>query len=256
MTDAARLTELIGELPEGATVAIGGAGLQRKPMALVRALAASGATSLRIVSYLGSVDVDYLIASGVVGEVHSAGVGLDGFGLAPAFRMGRQTGTVDFVEWSEGSLAAALQAAGLGLDSMPAGTSPESAVVQLNSHLRVAPDTFTGTPTVFAAALPIDLCLLHLSALDQAGNGYISGDAAADQLLTRAASRTVATADGKIEQDPSRAAIPRLWLSDAAVVDHASWPTGSHPTSLIDLAAMTRWAGSDGSDPALLEASS
>jgi glutaconate CoA-transferase subunit A len=256
VSDAPRLGELIGTLPPGATVAIGGAGLQRKPMALVRALAASGATNLRVVSYLGSVDVDYLIASGVVGEVHSAGVSLDGFGLAPAFRNGRQEASITNVEWSEGSLAAALLAAGQGLDSMAAGTSPNSDIIEANPSLRVAPDPFTGNPTVYAAAMPIDLCLLHLSAVDAAGNGYITGDAAADQIMARAAVRTVATADHTIEDDPARAAIPRMWLTETAVVGNAAWPSGSHPASLIDLAALTRWAGSGGDDITLLEAPS
>ncbi|MCP3975763.1 MAG: acyl CoA--acetate/3-ketoacid CoA transferase subunit alpha [bacterium] len=250
---SAEAASLLGDLASGSLVAIGGTGLQRKPMTLVRALARSGATDLRIVSYLGSVDVEYLIATGVVAEVHSAGVGLDGFGLAPAFRSGRQNRSLRFVEWSEGSLATSLQAAALGLPSMPTPTSPDSAVVDQNPFLGSFPDPFDGTSTVSAQALQIDLCLLHLSGVDERGNGYITGDYGADQLLARAATRTVATADELVVADPRLAAIPRLWLAATQVVTAGSWPTGSHPSALVDVTAVGRWAGKPGDDAALLE---
>ena len=244
--------ELLGHIDDGALIGIGGAGLQRKPMSLVRALATSGAKDLRIVSYLGSVDVDYLIASGVVAEVHSAGVSLDGFGLAPAFRNARQTGAITFVEWSEGSLAAALEAATLGLGSMPAVTDPRSDVMAVNPHLTVAADPFTGDDVVFAEALHLDLTLLHLSGVDEAGNGYIAGDTGADDLLVRASRRVVATADAAVEADPPAAAIPRIWLTGIAVDDRGSWPTGSHPKRLVDVPGFGAWAASKGDDPSLL----
>lgn len=253
MTQAGSLADLIGTIESGATIGIGGAGLQRKPMSLVRAIAASGATDLRIVSYLGSVDVDYLIASGVVSEVHSAGVALDGFGLAPGFRNARQNGTVRFVEWSEGSLAAALQAASLGLGSMPAVTDPRSDVVAHNPHLQVAADPFTRVDVAFAKALHLDLAVVHLSAIDDVGNGYIAGDAAADALIVRAAGRAVATADEEVATDPTRAAIPRIWLDVVAVDDAGAWPTGSHPRHLVDVGTFGAWAASKGDDPSKLE---
>lgn len=247
------LSDVLGEIDDGAVVGIGGAGLQRKPMALVKALAESGARDLRIVSYLGSVDVDLLLAAGVVAEIHSAGVSLDGFGLAPGFRTARQTGNVRFVEWSEGSLAAALHAAGLGLPSQPAVTDPRSEVVDVNPHLLVASDPFTGTDVVFARALSLDVAIVHLTGVDDAGNGYIDGDTAADELLVRAARRAVATADARVDADPQSAAIPRIWLERVTVMDSAAWPTGSHPAHLVDVAALGEWAASRGDDPSLVE---
>lgn len=250
---AAPPAQLLGNISDGALIGIGGAGLQRKPMSLVRALAASGASDLRVVSYLGSVDVDYLIASGVVAEVHSAGVSLDGFGLAPAFRAARQAGTIRFVEWSEGSLAAALHAASLGLPSVGAVTDPRSDVVRVNPHLTVAADPFTSADVVFAEALALDLALIHLSGVDDEGNGYVAGDTGADDLLVRAASRVVATADTVVESDPQRAAIPRIWIGASTVDDRGSWPSGSHPRRLVDVGAYAAWAASSGDDPSLLE---
>lgn len=248
-----RILEQLRSLGDGATIGIGGAGLQRKPMSLVRLVGDSGVRDLRIVSYLGSVDVDYLIASGVVAEVHSAGVGLDGFGLAPAFRRSRQDGAVRFVEWSEGSLASALQAASLGLPSMPCPTDPRSDIVEVNPHLAVAADPFTGDDVVFAEALRLDVGLLHLGAVDQAGNGYVDGDIMADDLIATAATVTLATADTECPADPPRAAIPAIWLTATQIEDGSAWPTGSHPRHLVDVACFGAWAASSGDDTSLLE---
>lgn len=252
--DASRIRELI---PDGSTVAVGGAGLSRKPMALLSDLAASGAVDIRLVSFLGSVDVELLIAAGVVRSVHTSGVSLDGFGLAPAYRKARQGGSVSVVEWSEGSLSAALEAAARGLGSLPTTTSPQSDVVAENDWLTVAADVFTGVDTVFARAVRPDVALIHAAAADATGNIYIAGDTAIDGLLARASATTVASVE-RVEDglDPASAAISRLWVDEVQVRPGGSWPTESHPAALVDLAAVGRWAGSDGTDPDLLRWSS
>ena len=245
--------ELAGDLVrDGATIAIGGAGLSRKPMSLVDALASSGARDLTIVSFLGSVDVELLLASGSVSELHTAGVDLAGFGLAPAYRAARQDRSVRVIEWSEGSLMAALEAQARGLRSMPAPTSPQTELVATNPWLGVHPDPMAGSDVVFARALPIDLALLHVPSADSSGNLHIAGDVGVDGLIARAAARTLATTEAVGDDEPSAAAISRLWVDEIRVDRGGSWPTACHPVSLIDLDAVARWAGSDGLDRSLL----
>ena len=248
--------ELVGtvELSDGMTVAIGGAGLQRKPMALLRALVAAGANNLVVVSYLGSVDVEFLLASGVVAEVHSAGVGLDGFGLAPAFRRARQSGSVRWVEWSEGSLLGALEASSRGLPSMPVMTDPRSDITR-SEWLRTVVDPFTGADVVHARALAPDLALLHASSMDSLGNLYYDGDEAIDGVLARAATHTLATASCLVDADPERVAVPSLWVDEAMVDPDAPWPTGCEPATLIDVGAVAAWAKGDGTEPTSLSPS-
>ena len=59
------IDDVVGELRDGMTVGIGGWGSRRKPMALVRAIAASGLKDLHVVSY-GGPDVGLLCAAGKV----------------------------------------------------------------------------------------------------------------------------------------------------------------------------------------------
>ena len=55
--------QLADEIDDGAVIGLGGAGLQRKPMAALAALVAAGRRDLRVVSFLGSLDVELLLAA-------------------------------------------------------------------------------------------------------------------------------------------------------------------------------------------------
>lgn len=245
---------LRGLVPDGAVVAVGGTGLTRKPMELLRILLAGGVKDLSMVSFLGSVDVELLLAAGAVGRLHTAGVSLDGFGLAPAYRAARQHGSIEVVEWSEGSLAAALEAAARGLPSLPCGTAPGSDVVRHNPWLGAHPDPPTGVDVVFARALRPDVALLHAGAADERGNIYLEGDFGIDGLLARAAQVTVVSVEEVIaEADPARAALSRVWVDAVVALPGGAWPTECFPATLVDLAVLGGWAGSGGTQAHLLE---
>lgn len=249
----ADLAEALASVEDGATVALGGAGLQRKPMAAVRALIETGASRLRVVSPLGSTDVELLLAAGRVAELHSAGVALDGAGLAPYSRAARERGSVRYVEWSEGTLLCALEARSRGVPSIPTWMALGSDVPALNDALQEVRDPFTGEPLIQVRALHVDLALLHVSAVDEQGNAYVDGDLAFDGALARAADRTVLTYESNRSADPGRASLSRLWIDDAIPAPRGAWPTACHAHYRVDLDAITRWAAAGAqADPALL----
>ena len=236
------LDEVVEAVPDGSAVALGGIRMQRRPMALARALAEAGRRDLRVVAFLGSLDVELLLAAGCVAELHAPGVGLDGAGLAPCFRAARQQGTIRFVEWSEGLLLTALEASIRGVPSYPAWMGLGSDLPQVNPWLRPGTDPFEGTPVMNVRALEIDVALLHVGAADAAGNLYVEGDLGADGLLARAARRTVASCETRCEHDPLRAAISRLWVSGLVPAPRGAWPCGCHPHYGADLDVARRWA--------------
>lgn len=233
-------------VPDGALIAIGGIGTSRKPMALVRRLAEAGVRELRVISVLGSVDVDYLLAAGCVAELHTAGVAIDGVGMAPRYRQARQTGEVRVIEWSEGSLHAALDASARGLPSLPCGTSPESDVVAGNDHLVVAPDPFTGAPVVFARALTPDLALLHVAEASARGDLYIDGDAGFDVVTACAARSVVVSAERVTDRPADQASLSRIWVDTVLHTPGGAWPTACFPVSAVDAGALQSWVGSRG----------
>jgi glutaconate CoA-transferase subunit A len=242
--------ELAATVPDGATIALGGAGLQRKPMALVRALATAGRRNLRVVSFLGSLDVEALLVSGCVGELHAAGVSLDGAGLAPRYRIARQTGSPRFVEWSEGLLLRALEAAAAGVPSLPTWMGVGTDLPALNPWLREGSDPFAGTAVMQVRALPIDVALLHVPLVDRRGHAHVPGDLAADGLLARAAGRTLVTCDEIGAAPPEQAALGRIWIDAVAEAPGGAWPCGSHPPYRADLGVASKWAR-EGADAGL-----
>lgn len=246
------IEDLRALVPDGATVAVGGLGLNRKPMGLVRALVAAEVRDLVLVSYLGSVDVELLIAAGCVREVHTSGTSLDGMGLAPRYRGARQSGAPRVVEWSEGSLASALEAASRGFDSMPTPTSPRSELVHTNPYLRVVADPFTGASTVVTRALRPDVALIQGSVVDGSGNVHIDGDPAIDGLVVRAARHAIAAVHSEADRDPRTASIGRIWFDRVIVDPTGAWPTLSGDHSLADLRTIGAWVKSGGEDPAIL----
>lgn len=255
MTDVrshATAVELTGVVRSGATVAIGGIGTSRKPMALVRALVDAGAGELTVVSMLGSVDVELLLAADVVRELHTAAVAVDGVGMAPLYRAARQNGRVRVVEWSEGSLFAALEAGARGLPSMPCATSPESDVVRGNDRLRVAADAFTGDHVVHARAVTPDVALLHVPDADAAGNLFIDGDPGFDPMLACASETVLATAERVTARPAREATVSRVWVDTVFEVPRASWPTASYPHTEADLERLGAWVTSRGADTATL----
>jgi glutaconate CoA-transferase, subunit A len=255
--DRGQLVEHLAALvPDGAVVGIGGSGLSRKPMTLVRALAATGRRDLRIVVFLGSVDVEVLLGSEVlsVSELHTAGVALDAFGLAPRYRAARQSGDGVVVPWSEGTLHAALEASARGIPSVPTVTSPDADLVAVNPWLRVVVDPFVGTSVVQVRAFPLDVALIHAHAVGPDGDIHIEGDLGIDDVLVRAAAHVVVSTETTLGADAPRrdAAISRVWVDDVVELPGGSWPTGTLPDVRQDDAPIARYAASKGSDVAAL----
>jgi glutaconate CoA-transferase, subunit A len=245
------IDDVLRLVPDGAAVALGGVRLQRRPMTLVRALAEAGRRELRLVAFLGSLDVELLLAAGCVAELHAPAVGLDAAGLAPRYRAARQDGSLRFVEWSEGLLLTSLEAAARGMPSYPAWMGLGSDLPSVNPWLRPGSDPFVGTPVMNVRALELDVALLHVPEVDDAGNLYVEGDLAADGVLARAAPRTVASYERRRDPDPLRAAVSRLWVEGVLSAPRGAWPCGCHPDYAPDLDVARHWAH-DSHDPRVL----
>ncbi len=223
-------------------------------MSALRALIAAGRRELRVIAFLGSLDVELLLAAGAIAELHSAGVSLDAAGLAPHYRAARESGAVRFVEWSEGTLLCALEAAARGVPSLPTWQALETDLPLLNPWLREGSDPFTNEPVMNVRALRPDLALLHVAAVDETGYAYIDGDLAYDGALARAAGEVIVCHERRGAAEPRLAAISRVWVDATVHSPGGSWPTGCHPLAAVDGVAVGEWAAA-GLDalPALLE---
>ncbi len=182
--------QIAGELRSGMTIGIGGFGSRRKPMALVRAIAASDVSDLTIVSY-GGPDVGLLVAAGKVGRLVTGFVTLDSIPLEPHFRLARQARRIELTELDEGMLHWGLLAAAHRLPFLPMRAGLGSDVMRVNPQMRTVRSPYAdGEEFAAVPALRLDVALVHMNRADLRGNGqYLGPDPYFDDLYCRAADR-------------------------------------------------------------------
>jgi glutaconate CoA-transferase subunit A len=230
------VAQVIGELRSGMTIGIGGWSSRRKPMALVRALAASDLTNLEIVSY-GGPDVGLLVAAGKVRRVVTGFVSLDSIPLEPHFRLARQTGAIKLTELDEGMLHWSLLAAAHRLPFLPMRAGLGSDVLRVNPELRTIRSPYSdGEEFVAVLARPLDAALIHMNRADARGNGqYLGPDPYFDNLYCLAAKRAYMSCERIVPTEELLASGPpqSLLINRAMVTGVVETPNGAHFTSCV-----------------------
>jgi glutaconate CoA-transferase, subunit A len=252
------LGDVIGQLRSGMTIGIGGWGSRRKPMALVRALAASGLSDLTIVSY-GGPDVGLLIAAGKVRRLVTGFVSLDSIPLEPHFRQARQRGAIELTELDEGMLHWGLLAAAHRLPFLPMRAGLGSDVLRVNPNLRRVRSPYAdGEEFVAVPALTLDAAFVHMNRADARGNGqYLGPDPYFDDLYCLAAERAYLSCERIVPTSELMTAEPlqSLLINRAMVAGVVETPNGAHFTSCVpdydrDEAFQARYARSAASPEA------
>lgn len=233
------LEEMVGAIRPGSMVAFGGSGLQRKPMAAAKAMARMLPETVDLAVMLGGPEVDLLIGAGKVRKLHFAYVGFDRFGMAPNFRKAREKGEIHAVEYSEGTILSAFDAAAQLLPFMPSRRAQGTALLTMeNSPFRLFDCPISGETLVAVPALAPDVLFLHVNEADASGYGVILGDPFIDPLLARAAKRVFLTCDRLVDSVPqpaSRAAlVSRMWVDGVCEVPRGAAPTGMFPSYTPD----------------------
>jgi len=230
------LDELVGELHSGMTIGFGGWGSRRKPMAAVRAILRSDLTDLTVVSY-GGPDVGLLCAAGKVAKVIFAFVTLDSIPTDPHFKVARQTGAIDSVEYDEGMFYLALLAASQRVPFLPTRAGLGSDVLRVNPTLRTVTSPYDdGEELVAVPALRLDAAVVHVNRADAHGSGQILGpDPFFDELFLGAADHRFVTTERLVDTDRFAAdgPIQTMCISRLLTDGVAETPGGAHFTACV-----------------------
>jgi glutaconate CoA-transferase subunit A len=215
----------------GSSIALGGATLRRKPMALVRALAAMELEALDLWTWIGSTDVDLLIGAGQVRRVNSAYVGFGAFGLAQTSRRAFVDGTVEFRDWSESSLVASFRAGASGLPvALTRALLGTSLAEGLAEEVRLP---FTEERVMVVPAARPDVALIHAQSADEFGNVRRARPNRADDIdhvIAASARHVIVSVEELVESedvmaDRDQTIIPGRYVSAIVLA-----PGGAHPT--------------------------
>src|SRR5437588_10777917 len=139
-----------------------------------------------------------------------------------------ESGTVEFVEWTNYALAVRLKAAAMGVPFLPSRSMLGTDTFR-HSAARAIACPFTGERLNALPALYPDVAAIHVHEADGYGNCRIRGTTVADLDLARAAKRLIVTCgrlvpNDDIRGDPTRTVIPFFCVDAVCEVPYGSYP--------------------------------
>lgn len=223
---------------DGSVVALGGGLSARLPMALVRELIRQGRRGLHVVGSAHSIDVDILIAAGVVAVCEESYVGFEqDLGLAPAFRRAAEHGTIEVRESCCHTVLMQLRAAEFGLPFLPVHGVRGSDIMRLHPEYKEICCPFTGQRLVAVPALRPDVALLHAHLADRQGNLRLEQPYVLDERFAAASRNVVATAERIVSTEHLGTAgitIPGHFVAAVSEVPFGAHPSSCYPTYAYD----------------------
>ena len=223
----------VADVPDGASLAVGGFGTCGLPTVLIQALLDAGTSDLSVVSNNCGTDahgLGTLLAAGRIRRVTASYVG-DNAVLA---RM-CQAGEVELELVPQGTLAERLRAGGSGIaafytragvatpiadDGMPWRYASDCTVAVASPPRRV--ETFDGVPHVLEHATRTDVAFVRAARGDRAGNLVFSAAARNFNPLAAMAGRlTIAEVEELVEVgelDPDEVHLPGVFVQRVVVV--------------------------------------
>jgi glutaconate CoA-transferase, subunit A len=241
------LRQLVDDIPNGASLALGGSFLHRGPFAFVRELIRQGKTNLEIIKQSPGYDIDILCRAGVVRKLRAGIVAMEGnFGLAPGYRKAVETGAVELEEHACASLTAGLRAAAFGIPFQPCGGLHGSELPALNGWKLIEDPYENGSAVWVIPAIAPDYAVIHATEVDVQGNVRISGTYHWDRIMSRAASSVLVTAERLVEtsvftSEPEATVIPHFMVAKFAIVPNGAWPGSSWPIYEIDYSSVEEY---------------
>jgi glutaconate CoA-transferase subunit A len=119
-------------------------GTVRCPMSVIREIVRQGKKNLRLAGQ-GLLEIDFLVAAGLVEAMDITYVGYEVLGLSNILRRAVESGKVKLVEWSNAAMAWRFKAAAMGVPFIPVRSMLGTDTLKY-SAAKVVKDPFTGFP--------------------------------------------------------------------------------------------------------------
>lgn len=230
--------EVVGSIPDGAHIALGGFAIARNVITVVHELIRQGRRDLVVSQGVAGLDTDLLVGAGAVKHLIIGGGSLDRFGPVHCINRARETGSLLSEDWTSLSLCFRYLAGALGLSFIPIKSLIASEILDRLERGTGGGDVkrmqcpFTGENYVAMRALQPDISLVHVQIADAEGNCRIDGPRWENEEQAKAAKRLIVIAEeivppDVIRQEPERTIIPAHRVE---AVIHQPW--GAHPTAV------------------------
>ena len=202
-------------------------GFVRCPMSIAREIVRQKIHHLQVAGQ-GIMEIDIMIAAGLIDKIDLTYLGYEVYGLSPVLRRAAQSGALKVNEWSNAALAWRLKAAALGVPFIPVRVMMGTDTFKY-SAAKVVECPFTGEKVCLLPATMLDVGIIHVHRADEYGNCQIDGISGFAFETARASRRLIVSCEeiidtDKIREYPEKTIIP--WYLVDAVVEA---PFGSHP---------------------------
>nr|PZN53904.1 MAG: CoA transferase subunit A [Chloroflexota bacterium] len=228
------LDEAAALVPDGATLALGGMTIYRRPVGFVRALLAreKRPRNLTLLCFTAGFESDLLVGAGCVEAVRTCYFGLEAFGFAPMFTEAAQQGAIRVIEETEASLALGIRAKLAGVSFMPSAAWIGTDLPKLRPDVKTVVDPYSGEELMAFPALRCDIAVLHGLEGDRAGNVVLNNNLGVDMELVYLADTVIVTVERIVERCQRSVDGLMIPAPGASYLVHApggAWPTSCYP---------------------------
>jgi len=232
------VSEVVGTIPSGSHIALGGFAIARNVIAVVHELIRQQKRDLTVSQGVVGLETDLLVGAGLVKHLIMGGGSLDRFGPAHCVNRARETKSLHCDDYTSLSVCFRYLAGALGLSFMPIKSLFASEILERLEAGPSAADVkrlkcpFTGEEYVLLRALTPDVSLVHVQIADRDGNCQINGARWGNEEQAKAGRRLVVVAEQIvptefIQRSPERTIIPGHRVE--AVIHQ---PYGALPTTV------------------------
>jgi len=224
------LKEAVALIPSGATLALGGMTLYRRPVAFVRQLIVHArfqqpVQNLTLLAFTAGYESDLLVGAGIAKTIRTCYFGLEIFGFAPMFTYYANQGALKIIEETEASIAFGLRARMAGVGFMPSLAWIGTDLPKLRQDIKTVIDPYSGEELIAFPAIEADIAVIHALQADKDGNALLGKNKGIDEELALTSKTVIITAEE---------IVPALQQADivAPFVDYLVYaPQGAKPTS-------------------------
>ncbi|MCY3917607.1 MAG: CoA transferase subunit A [Chloroflexi bacterium] len=228
------LEEAATTVKDGATLALGGMTLYRRPIGFVKALLMRRRppAELTLLSFTGGMESDLLVGAGCVKRVRSAYFGLEAFGLAPMFTQFVQAQRLELVEETEASIVMGIRAKIAGVGFLPSNAWLGTDLPSLRPDVKTVIDPYSSEALMAFPAIPCDVAVIHGLAGDRQGNVLINNNLGIDLELVYVADTVIATVErvvDRLERSTDGVIIPRPGCDMVVELPGGAAPSSCYP---------------------------
>jgi glutaconate CoA-transferase subunit A len=226
------MTQAVGLVEAGQTVALGGVTLYRRPVAFVRALLAERPrlAGLTLLCFTAGYESDLLVGAGMVSRIRSCYFGLEIFGLAPMYTRLAGKDLFEIVEESETSLACGVRASLAGVSFLPGQGWIGTDLPRLRPDVKIIDDPYRPGECVAAfPAIAWDVAVIHALKADRSGNAVLNKNLGIDVELAMGADQVIITTEEVVDHVEGGVDVSGVTVTGVVHAPRGAWPTSCYP---------------------------